>query len=66
MGIADKMRHQARRIRGRTKRAAGAVTGDVGLEAEGRAEELAGNLGRADEAIKDTFRRWHRRGRRTR
>ncbi|HTK61517.1 MAG TPA: CsbD family protein [Pseudonocardia sp.] len=64
MGIADKMSHGARRVRGRTKRIAGEVTGDAGLEAEGRAEEMLGRLGRADEKVKDAFRGRFRTGRR--
>jgi uncharacterized protein YjbJ (UPF0337 family) len=56
MGFTDRMGHQVRRMRGRTKRITGAVTGDVGLEAEGRAEEMIGRVGRADERLKDAFR----------
>jgi uncharacterized protein YjbJ (UPF0337 family) len=66
MSIADKMSHQVRRLRGRTKRITGAVTGDIGLEAEGRAEEMVGNIGRADERIKDAVRGKFRSGRRAR
>jgi hypothetical protein len=38
----------------------------IGLEAEGRADEMVGKLGWADERLKDAFRGWYRGRRRTR
>lgn len=55
MTLADKMNNKARELRGRIKRNAGQVTGDRSLEAEGRAEEMGGNLRQAGEKIKDAF-----------
>lgn len=66
MGFSDKMNNKARELRGRMKRNAGEVTGDRGLQARGRAEEMAGNLRQAGEKIKDAFRgKGGRRGRGT-
>jgi uncharacterized protein YjbJ (UPF0337 family) len=56
MGFADKFSHKAQELRGRMKRNAGEVTGDRALEAEGRSEEVRGNLKQAGEKIKDVFR----------
>ena len=55
MSFADKMNNKAREMRGRVKRNAGEVTGDRRLQAEGRAEERAGNLRQAGEKMKDAL-----------
>lgn len=55
MSLADKMSNKARELRGRIKRNAGEVTGDRRLQAEGRAEERAGQLRQAGEKLKDAF-----------
>ena len=57
MSFADKVRVKAQEMRGRIKRNTGEVTGDRRLEAEGRAEEVMGNLKQAGEKVKDAFRR---------
>jgi uncharacterized protein YjbJ (UPF0337 family) len=56
MSFADKVSHKAREVRGRIKRTTGSVTGNWSMEAEGRAQEVAGKLGQTDERIKDAFR----------
>jgi len=56
MGFAEKFSHKAQELRGRVKRNAGEVTGDRELQAEGRSEEVRGNLKQAGEKIKDVFR----------
>jgi uncharacterized protein YjbJ (UPF0337 family) len=56
VGFSDKMNNKAKELRGRMKRNAGEVTGDRGLQARGRAEEMAGNLRQAGEKLKDAFR----------
>lgn len=61
VGFANKFRDKAQELRGRIKRNAGEVTGDWRLQAEGRADEIMGNLKQAGEKVKDAFR-----GRRTR
>lgn len=61
MSFGDKFRDKAQVLRGRLKRNTGEVTGDWRLQAEGRADEVMGNLKQAREKVKDAFR-----GRRTR
>ena len=56
MSFADKARVKAQELRGRIKRIAGEVTGDRRLEAEGRTDEVMGNLKQAGEKVKDAFR----------
>ncbi len=56
MSFADKFRGKAQELRGRIRRNTGEVTGDRGLQAEGRADEVMGNLRQAGEKIKDAFR----------
>ena len=55
MSFEDKISHKAQELRGRIKRNAGQVTGDRRLEAEGRAEERAGNLRQAGQKIKEAL-----------
>jgi len=57
MSLADRFRNKAQELRGRIKRNTGEVTGDQGLQAEGRADEVKSNLKQAGEKIKDAFRR---------
>ncbi|MDQ4033318.1 MAG: CsbD family protein [Actinomycetota bacterium] len=56
MSFADKARVKAQELRGRIKRNTGEVTGDRRLEAEGRTDEVMGNLKQAGEKVKDAFR----------
>ncbi len=56
MSFADKVRVKAQELRGRIKRNAGEVTGNRRLEAEGRTDEVMGNLKQAGEKVKDAFR----------
>ena len=56
VSFADKARVKAQELRGRIKRNTGEVTGDRRLEAEGRADEVMGNLKQAGEKVKDAFR----------
>lgn len=55
MGISDKLRNKAQELRGRVKRNTGEVTGDRRLQANGRTDEVKGNLKQAGEKIKDAF-----------
>ena len=65
MAFADKFSNKAQEFRGRIKRNTGEVTGDRSLQAEGRSDEVKGNLKQAGEKLKDVFRgrgpRRHRR-----
>jgi uncharacterized protein YjbJ (UPF0337 family) len=56
VSFADKVRNKAQELRGRVKRNTGEVTGDRGLQAEGRADEVKSNLKQAGEKVKDAFR----------
>ena len=60
MGVDDSSRNKARnatrKVKGQLKEAAGRVTGDERLEAEGRADKTKANLKQAGEKVKDAFR----------
>ena len=56
MSFADKFTSKVQELRGRVKRNTGEVTGDRSLQAEGRADEVKGNLKQAGEKVKDAFR----------
>jgi uncharacterized protein YjbJ (UPF0337 family) len=66
MSLADKFRNKVQELRGRIKRNTGEVTGDRGLQAEGRADEVKSNLKQTGEKVKDAFRKRARRRRRRR
>ena len=52
----NKTRNTAQKVKGQFKAAAGRVTGDRRLEAEGRSDKTRANLKQAGEKIKDAFR----------
>jgi uncharacterized protein YjbJ (UPF0337 family) len=52
----NKARNAAKKVKGQFKEAAGRVTGDERLEAEGRADKTKANLKQAGEKVKDAFR----------
>jgi uncharacterized protein YjbJ (UPF0337 family) len=52
----NKARNTAQKVKGQFKEAAGRVTGDERLEAEGRADKKKANLKQAGEKVKDVFR----------
>ncbi len=52
----NKTRNAAQKVKGQFKEAAGRVTGDRRLEAEGRADKKKANLKQAGEKVKDVFR----------
>ncbi len=60
MAVDDSSRNKARntgqKVKGQFKEAAGRVTGDERLEAEGRADKTKANLKQAGEKVKDAFR----------
>jgi uncharacterized protein YjbJ (UPF0337 family) len=60
MGVDDsarnKTRNAAQKVKGQVKEAAGRVTGDQRLEAEGRADKSKANLKQAGEKVKDALR----------
>ncbi|HKQ01860.1 MAG TPA: CsbD family protein [Actinomycetes bacterium] len=52
----NKTRNTAQKVKGQFKEAAGAVTGNERLEAEGRADKTRASLKQAGEKLKDAFR----------
>ena len=52
----NKTRNAAQKVKGQVKEAAGRVTGDRQLAAEGRADKTKANLKQAGEKLKDAFR----------
>jgi uncharacterized protein YjbJ (UPF0337 family) len=52
----NKTRNTTQKVKGQLKEAAGAVTGNERLEAEGRGDKTKANLKQAGEKIKDAFR----------
>ena len=52
----NKTRNAAQKVKGQFKEAAGRVTGDERLEAEGRTDKTKANLKQAGEKLKDAFR----------
>jgi uncharacterized protein YjbJ (UPF0337 family) len=51
----NKSRNATQKVKGQLKEAAGRVTGDERLEAEGRADKTKANLKQAGEKVKDAF-----------
>ena len=51
----NKTRNAAQKVKGQFKEAAGRVTGEERLEAEGRTDKTKANLKQAGEKIKDAF-----------
>ena len=60
MAVDDSARNKtcnaAQKVKGQFKEAAGRVTGDERLEAEGRTDKTKANLKQAGEKVKDAFR----------
>jgi uncharacterized protein YjbJ (UPF0337 family) len=52
----DRIKGSAEQAKGAVKEAAGKVTGDAKLEAEGKADKLAGKVQSAVGGLKDTLR----------
>jgi uncharacterized protein YjbJ (UPF0337 family) len=55
MGTTDKAKNAAQSAKGNIKEAAGRVTGNRDLEAEGKMDKTAGSLKQAGEKVKDAF-----------
>jgi uncharacterized protein YjbJ (UPF0337 family) len=55
MGFDDKIDNKAQEAKGKVKKRAGKATDDERLEAEGRKDQMAGNLKQAGEKVKDAF-----------
>ena len=55
MGVDDKVRNESEEWAGKAKEAAGKVTDDEKLEAEGKGDQVKANLKQAGEKVKDAF-----------
>ena len=53
MGLDDKVKHQATDAKGKAKEAAGAVTGDEGMKAEGRDDQGQAKAKEAGRHVKE-------------
>ena len=57
MSATDKMKDKAQVVRGEAKTQVGRATDDRGLEADGKADRVAGNLKQAGEKVNDALKR---------
>ncbi|MDT7537751.1 MAG: hypothetical protein QOI82_1336 [Actinomycetota bacterium] len=55
MGILDKAKDKAQSLEGEAKQRVGGATGDESLQAEGKKDQVAGDLKGAGEKVKDAF-----------
>lgn len=53
MGIVDKAKNEAQQAGGRVKDSVGGATGDRSMQADGKADQMAGDLKQAGEKVKD-------------
>ena len=56
MGVDDRIENTAEDLKGKTKEAAGKVTDNERLEAEGKMDQAKADLKNAGEDVKDAFR----------
>jgi uncharacterized protein YjbJ (UPF0337 family) len=57
VSTVDKAKNKAQEAKGHVKDAAGRATNDKSLEAEGKADKVAGNLKQAGEKVKDALKK---------
>lgn len=57
MGLGDKFENASESASGKAKEAAGKVTDNEKLEAEGRTDQASADVKKAGEKIKDAFKR---------
>jgi uncharacterized protein YjbJ (UPF0337 family) len=57
MSAERKAANKARAVKGKAKKAAGKAAGNPRMEAEGRADQTAGNLRQAGEKVKDAVKK---------
>jgi uncharacterized protein YjbJ (UPF0337 family) len=57
MGTDDKMKNTGQKITGQAKEAAGKITDNERLEAEGRSDASKADMKSAGEKVKDAFRK---------
>ncbi len=56
MSASDKAKDKVEAAKGKAKKATGRALDDPYMEAEGKGEEVSGNLKQAGEKVKDAFR----------
>ena len=56
MGAMDKVDNKVQELKGEAKEKYGEATGDEKLRAEGKGDQVAGNIKQAAEKVKDAFR----------
>jgi len=57
MGADDKIQNAGEKLAGKSKEAAGKLTGNERLEAEGKMDQAKSDLNAAGEKIKDAFKK---------
>ncbi|MDD7834500.1 MULTISPECIES: CsbD family protein [Paenarthrobacter] len=57
MGADDKLENTGEKLGGKAKEAAGKLTDDKGLEAEGKGDQVKADLKNAGEKVKDAFKK---------
>jgi uncharacterized protein YjbJ (UPF0337 family) len=55
MGSEDKLKNTAEGVKGKAKEAAGKLTDDERMEAEGKADQVSSDAKQAGEKVKDIF-----------
>ena len=55
MSLTDKLKNATQKFTGQAKQRAGKATGDQSLQAEGKGDEVSGNLKNAGENVKNAF-----------
>jgi uncharacterized protein YjbJ (UPF0337 family) len=57
MSAEDKVSNKGEQVKGKVKEGVGKATGNQDLEAEGKADQISGNLKDAGEKVKDAFKK---------
>ena len=57
MATEDKAAHKATEVKGDVKETLGKATGNEELEAEGKGDQVKGNLKQAGDKVKDVFKK---------
>ena len=57
MATTDKVKNIAQQARGKLKETVGSASGDDKLRAEGKADQMEGNVKQAGEKLKDAFKK---------
>jgi uncharacterized protein YjbJ (UPF0337 family) len=57
MSTEDKANNKGEQLKGKVKEGVGQATGNEDLEAEGKADQVSGNLKDAGEKVKDAFKK---------